>query len=120
MVIYNKSLRYCPLADKQFSEAEIINYSQVDSEKLTYIGQQFAAFLYGPIQIIAGLIILYISIDIAFFSVIGIVAVLLIIGYFLSKINIRLNDQLLKTKDQRMKSTEEMLDIIRYIKISAI
>lgn len=31
MIVYNKSLRYSPLADKEFSEAEIINYSQVDA-----------------------------------------------------------------------------------------
>jgi hypothetical protein len=31
MLIYNKSLKYSPMGDKKFSEAEIVNYSQVDS-----------------------------------------------------------------------------------------
>ena len=31
MLIYNKSLKYSPMGDKAFSEAEIINYSQVDA-----------------------------------------------------------------------------------------
>ena len=31
MLIYNKSLKYSPLSEKTFTEAEIINYSQVDA-----------------------------------------------------------------------------------------
>jgi hypothetical protein len=31
MLIYNKSLKYSPMADKKYTEAEIINYSQVDA-----------------------------------------------------------------------------------------
>ena len=31
MLIYHKSLKYSPSGDKAFSEAEIINYSQVDA-----------------------------------------------------------------------------------------
>ena len=30
-MIYNKSLKFSTLANKQFSEAEIINYSQTDA-----------------------------------------------------------------------------------------
>lgn len=45
---------------------------------------------------------------------------IVIASYFLSKINAKLNDDVLKAKDERMKTTQEILDIIRYIKISAI
>jgi hypothetical protein len=66
---------------------------------LNYVGQKLAAFLFGPIQIISGLIILYVAIDLAFLSVIGIVIFLLVAGYLLSRINIKINDENLKTKD---------------------
>jgi len=31
MIIYNKALKYSPTSDKKFTEAEIINYCEVDS-----------------------------------------------------------------------------------------
>jgi ABC-type bacteriocin/lantibiotic exporter with double-glycine peptidase domain len=120
MIVYNKSLKYAPLADKQFSEAEITNYSQVDAERLVYVGDQVAAFFYGPFQIIVGLFMMYFVLRLTFLTTIGIIAILLVISYLISKIGARLNVRSLKAKDERMKATEEMLDIIRYIKISAI
>jgi len=84
------------------------------------VGDQIASFMYGPIQIVIGLIMMYFVIGIAFLSAIGIMIVILIISYFISKVAVTLNEKSLKAKDERMKATEEMLDIIRYIKISAI
>ena len=45
---------------------------------------------------------------------------MMVVSYYVSKINKKLNEKSMKAKDKRMKVTEEMLDIIRYIKISAI
>ncbi len=44
----------------------------------------------------------------------------LICTFFLSKKAVALNEQVLKAKDARMKVTQEMLDVIRFIKINAI
>lgn len=87
---------------------------------MIYIGDQIAAFIYGPLQIIIGLILLYFVLGWSFLTTIGVMMVILAISYFISKITVRLNEESLKAKDARMKVTEEMLDIIRYIKISAI
>jgi ABC-type bacteriocin/lantibiotic exporter with double-glycine peptidase domain len=120
MIVYNKSMKYAPLADKKFSEAEITNYSQVDAERLVYIGDQVASFFYGPLQISFGLFMMYFVLRFTFLTTIGIILIILVISYFISKVSVRLNEKSLKAKDERMKATEEMLDIIRYIKISAI
>ena len=55
-----------------------------------------------------------------FLTAIGSIIVILFFAYFVTKVSVELNEKSLKAKDERMKSTEEMLDIIRFIKISAI
>ncbi len=79
-----------------------------------------AALFYGPLQIICGLIMLYLLLKLAILASVGILIIVLILSYFLSKITVKLNEDLLKAKDERMKVTEEMLEIIRFIKITAI
>lgn len=85
MMIYNKSLKYSTLANKQFSEAEIINYSQTDAEKLTYAGFQLSAFFYGPLQIIFALAMMYFYVGVSFLCGVGVVSLMMIINYFISK-----------------------------------
>ena len=84
------------------------------------MGDQIAAFFYGPLQIIVGLIIMYFSLGWTFLTAIGSIMLILFVSYFVTKIGVLLNEKSLKAKDERMKSTEDMLDIIRYIKIAAI
>ena len=87
---------------------------------MTEIGESVAALFYGPAQIICGLIMLYWLLHLAILASVGILIIVLISSYLLSKITVRLNEALLKAKDERMKVTEEMLEIIRFIKITAI
>lgn len=84
------------------------------------VGDQIAAFFYGPLQIVFGLFMMYYILGFTFITTISIIFIILIVSYFLSKITVKLNEEVLKAKDERMKVTEEMIDIIRYIKISAI
>lgn len=92
MIIYNKSLKYSPLADKEFSEAEIINYSQIDAERLINVGDQIAAFFYGPAQIIVGLLMMYYILGFTFLTTIVVIIIILMASYFVSKITVRLNE----------------------------
>lgn len=120
MTIYHKSLRYSPLSDKKFSEAEIINYSQTDAGRLGALGYFASLFFFAPLKLIVGLGLMYAILGLTFLSSIGILGVILLISYFLTKTMKKLNEKMLKAKDKRLKVTEEMLDIIRFIKISAI
>ena len=63
---------------------------------------------------------MYFALGLTFLTTIGMMTVVMIASYFVSKVSVKLNERSLKAKDERMKATEEMLDIIRYIKISAI
>lgn len=105
MMIFTKSLRYSTLADKQFSEAEIINYCQTDAERMTLFGVHLAALFYGPIQIIFSFGMMYFYVGISFLAGIGAVIVLLIVSYLLSILVNKYNNEMLTAKDQRMKAT---------------
>ena len=63
---------------------------------------------------------MYFVLGLTFLSAIGVMLIIMVTSYFITKVNKKLNDRTMKAKDKRMKATEEMLDIIRYIKISAI
>ena len=108
------------MSDKTFSEAEIINYSQVDAERLMGLGNQVTTLFHAPLIIVIGLVTMYFVLGFTFLAAIGVMIIIMITSYFITKANKKLNDKTMKAKDKRMKATEEMLDIIRYIKISAI
>ena len=71
-------------------------------------------------MIIFGLLTMYFVLGLTFLSAIICMMIVMVASYFLTKISKKLNERAMKAKDVRMKATEEMLDIIRYIKISAI
>jgi len=105
MMIFNKSLKYSELGNKDFSEAEILNYSQVDAERLVTIGLQLATFFYGPFLFIAGTLFLYWVLGITFLVAIGIIFLIMGLSYILSKIMSKINKKILDAKDDRMKTT---------------
>lgn len=63
---------------------------------------------------------MYNFIGVAFLAGLATLAVSVFFTYFTTKWSYRYNQDILKKKDERMKVTQEMLDIIRYIKINSI
>jgi len=63
---------------------------------------------------------MYIFIGISFLS--GVVMMVIMIGltYFVSKVTVNYNKDVLKAKDKRMKATQQMLNSIRFIKIHGL
>ena len=69
-------------------------------------GDQFSTFFYAPFEFIVGVIILGYIVGTTFLVAIGLMVVVVVLGYFLSKMIARFNDDLLATKDERMKITK--------------
>ena len=63
---------------------------------------------------------MYHFIGISFLAGVGVMLVTLTLTYLFQKKAYQYNSKILEKKDERMKVTQEMLDIIRYIKINAI
>lgn len=119
LLLYEKSLKHPVLCLKKYSVSEIINYSQVDAQRMTYMGFQLTALIFTPLQVILGLWLMYNFIGISFLSGIGVMILTITLTFVFSKISIKANENVLKAKDERMKVTEEIFSIIRFIKINA-
>lgn len=91
---------------KKYSVSEIINYSQVDAQRMTYMGYQLTALIFTPLQVIIGLWLMYKFIGISFLSGIGVMILTITLTFIFSKISIKANEDVLKAKDERMKVTE--------------
>jgi len=121
LAIFYKSLKHPFISEKKFSSAKIINFSQVDAQRMSDIGIQIInAVFYAPLQIAIGFTLLYIYIGISFLVGIGIMIVLFFVTMIFTKIAAKGNDDLLKAKDARMKVAEEILHIIKFIKINVL
>lgn len=106
LLVYNKSLKHPLITEKKFAIADIINYSQVDAQRMTYMGFQMVALLFTPIQISIGLYLLYVFIGPSFLVGTGVMILLMCFTLLFSKVASKFNDQLLKAKDGRMKMAE--------------
>lgn len=84
------------------------------------MGTQLTSALYTPIQILIGVFLMYQYIGVSFAS--GMTAMIVMIGFtfFIAKKISKVNETTLRAKDERMKITQEILDIIRYIKVNAL
>ena len=48
LCVFNKALKYPTLCSKEFQLSELINYSQVDAQRMTYLGSYMSAILFFP------------------------------------------------------------------------
>lgn len=99
LLLYEKSLKHPVLCLKKYSVSEIINYSQVDAQRMTYMGFQLTALIFTPLQVIIGLWLMYNFIGISFLSGIGVMILTITLTFVFSKISIKANENVLKAKD---------------------
>lgn len=117
--IFEKATKYPTLCSKKYTVAELINYSQVDAQRLTYLGFYSTAVLFIPFQLGVGIFLLYSFIGVSFLAGFGIIIVIGLVVFFVNKLNTKANDALLKAKDKRMKITNEIFNQIRFVKANA-
>jgi ABC-type bacteriocin/lantibiotic exporter with double-glycine peptidase domain len=106
LVIFNKALKFPTLSNRQFTEADIINYSQIDAENLNQIGSKFIFFIFGLVEIIVELIILYIFVGLLFLIPLGIMTITTIVSFTIGNTIIDYNMTALEKKDDRINATE--------------
>ena len=120
LMIYKKSLVHPLITEKEFGVSDIINFSQVDAQRMTYMGYQLVALIFTPFQVVVGLYLLYSYIGVATFVGLGVMILMMLFTLAFTKVAASANDELLKAKDGRMKVTEEIIQIIKFIKINAL
>lgn len=103
--IFEKATKYPTLCSKKYSVAELINYSQVDAQRLTNLGYYTSAVLFIPIQLGVGIFLMYNFIGVSFLAGMGVIVVIGLVVFGCNRLQLKANDVLLKAKDKRMKIT---------------
>jgi ABC-type multidrug transport system fused ATPase/permease subunit len=80
-MIFNKAMKFPIISNRRFSEADIINHSQIDAENLNKIASKLIFFVFGIFEIIAGLILLYVFTGLIFLIALGIMVLINFISF---------------------------------------
>ena len=116
--IYNKLMKVSPSSFTQRSTpGEIVNFMQVDSEKLKDM-IQYAPYLFvSPFKIIFFSYLLFNFFGIAFFAGLGVMLLTLFINLKINNLYGKIQEKVLLKKDERMKITTETFDNIKTLKL---
>lgn len=91
----------------------------MDAERFSDIGWDFGSLLFSPIVLLFGIIIMLNFIGYSFIAGIGVMVVIFLLVFLITKKQNKANDNLLESKDERMKITTEIFNNIRFIKSNA-
>ena len=116
-IIYKKCLRISSATNKEFSKGEIVNFIQVDAERLGEVAFLFPGVSRLPFQLI--FTIIYLVYYFGYFVLIPVVVgvIVIVLMYIISLINARLQAKLLAAKDGRMNNFTEAINSIKIVKL---
>lgn len=118
-ITYNKILRCSSATNKQFAQAEIINFIQVDAAKIFFLAWVFPVVARLPLQLIFAISFLIYFLGYSLLGALGVSVVLVVINFFLAIIGQKVQKVVLTRKDQRMRYTTEMINNIKIIKLNS-
>ncbi|XP_065862557.1 ABC transporter C family member 3-like [Euphorbia lathyris] len=118
-MIYNKGLTLSCQSKQGNSSGEIINFMTVDAERIG----DFTWYMHDPwlviVQVALALFILYKNLGVASVAAFVATIIIMLMNYPLGRIQENFQDKLMKSKDQRMKATSEILRNMRILKLQA-
>ncbi|KAL6558752.1 Canalicular multispecific organic anion transporter 2 [Orobanche minor] len=118
-LVYNKGLSLSCQSKQGHTTGEIINIMSVDAERIG----EFSWYMHDAwiffIQVALALSILYRDVGLA--SIAGLIAIIFVMlaNVPLGKLQAKFQNKLMKAKDERMKSTSEVLRNMRILKLQA-
>lgn len=116
--VYNKILSACPSSFIQrATQGEIVNFIEIDANKLTWMVQSSTNAIIGPILIIAYIYLLFDFFGYAFFAGFGFMIICLLLNYVTFSKFRKLDEEMLHKKDERMKVTTETFENIKILKL---
>ena len=119
-MIFEKILKASPSSfSKRSKEGEIINFIQVDSQKISNSILQCPSLLVSPIQIVIYTYMLFNLFGFPFLFGFGIMLIFLIANFIIQSCSNKFNKKTLEKKDNRLKVTTEAINSIKILKLYA-
>ena len=119
MALYQKSLKYSLVNSKIYNVGELVNYMQVDANKLRDLPLFLGGVIFLPLQIAIAIFIMYEVIGVSFIAGIGAMVLTFIFNLAISKYFTVFQKKILTAKDNRMKLANEIISAIKMIKVNA-
>lgn len=117
-LIYWKTLKISIIRSKSHSVGSIINHYEIDCEKLRLLMTMIQDLFIIPIQLMIGIGIIYYLVGNSFLAGLGMMGIVSGIAYILTSKSSRLQEAFMIKKDARAKLISEILNGIKYIKMS--
>ena len=116
-LIYEKVTKSSIFLKNQISEGEILNFIQVDSEKLNYLFTSLPAIVIIPFNLAISFYALFSFFGLTFFVGIGMLLIIIIIIWIVQYRYLANTKVMLRKKDKRMRLTTHTLHIIKILKL---
>ena len=116
-LIYDKVTKSSIFIKNQVSEGEILNYIQVDSEKLNYLFTSLPAIIIIPINIIISFYALFKLFGISFLVGVAMIVIMVLVIWLVQYFYLKHTKIVLRKKDKRMRITTHSLHIIKVLKL---
>jgi ABC-type transport system involved in cytochrome bd biosynthesis fused ATPase/permease subunit len=95
-LIYEKQLKISSATNKKFTQGEIVNFIQVDAQKLQLISENLAYMAKYPIVFLICFTLLFFYIGPSFFAGLFVFLIAFVINTFISKMSARLQKEYMK------------------------
>ena len=119
-LIYNKALKVSIIKGKDHSVGSIVNNYDIDCEKLREMMGALQNLFVTPIQMLVGILVIFYMAGPSSVGGLGMNLLLAFLSYVVNKNYSRLQEVIMKRKDRRIKLLNEVLNGIKYIKMSGL
>ena len=116
-LIYEKVTKTSIFIKSQISEGEILNFIQVDSEKLNFLFASLPKILTVPFNLIVSFYALFLFFGKSFIFGLTILVIMILIIWYIQHRYLVNTKEMLKKKDKRMRLTTHTFHIIKILKL---
>ena len=116
-LIYEKVTKTSIFIKSQISEGEILNFIQVDSEKLNFLFASLPKILTVPFNLIVSFYALFLFFGKSFIVGLTILIIMILIIWYIQHRYLVNTKEMLKKKDKRMRITTHTFHIIKILKL---
>ena len=116
-LIYDKVTKTSIFIKSQISEGEILNFIQVDSEKLNFLFTSLPKILTVPFNLVVSFYALFLFFGKSFVVGLTILIIMILIIWYIQHRYLVNTKEMLKKKDKRMRLTTHTFHIIKILKL---